>query len=77
MNCESKICLLKNAQIVNSVNVRSVHHKICSGLFLTMLVVIPGLITLAGFTSPLKLNMYTVWILLKCSQIVSPVYTLQ
>ncbi len=73
MNCESKICLLKNVRIVNRVYVRSIHHKISSGLFLTILVVIPGLTTLAGFTSPLKLNMYSVWIRLKCSQIVSPV----
>ncbi len=78
MNCESKICLLENVQTVNSVYVRSVHHKISSGevqkcFFLANLVVIPGLIILAGFTSALKLNMYTVWIQLKYSQIVSPV----
>ncbi len=60
MNCESKIYV--NVQMVNSVYVISVHQKSSSGLFLLFflanLVVILGWITLAGFKSPLKLNMY-------------------
>ncbi len=62
MNCESKICMLENVQTVNSVCVISVRQKSSSGLFLANLVVILDWITLVGFESPLKLNMYTVWI---------------
>ncbi len=52
MNWESKICVLENVQMVNSV---------CNiSLFFANLVVIHGWITLEGFESPLKLNMYTV-----------------
>ncbi len=34
MNCESKICVLENVQMVNSVYVISVCQKSSSGLFL-------------------------------------------
>ncbi len=33
MNCESKICVLENVQMVNSVYVKSVHKKSSSVFF--------------------------------------------
>ncbi len=62
MNCESKICVLKNVQTVNSVYVISVRQKKnVLAFFFSLVVVIFGWIT-SRFKSPLKLNMYTVCI---------------